>query len=232
MVRRNKPHVPAYALSHIQASRSGVRPTRTHQTAEEVLKSNPPDGGPARSAFSSPAAPPSADDEFLREYLAAYPEAECPSIKLLATIHPSSKFHAEALFSDLAGRFPVTAFDGSQYIMISQYKSYIHTELLPSRTETSLGAAFTRTYQFFKDLGHQLQFQVLDNECPESLVRFFKEQHVIVKRVPPNQKRANKAERAIQTFRNHFLSILVGTHLNFPINQCNIFCPRRKRPLT
>ncbi len=112
MVRRNKPRVPAHALGHIQASRSGVRSTRTHQTAEEVLKSNPPDGGPTRSAFSSPAAP-SAADEFLREYLAAYPEAERPSIKLLATIHPSSKFCDEALFSDLAGRFPVTAFDGS-----------------------------------------------------------------------------------------------------------------------
>jgi hypothetical protein len=124
------------------------------------LKTNPSNGGPTRSAFSSPAAP-SADDEFLREYLSEYPEAERPSIKLLATIHLSSKFCAEALFSDLAGRFPVTAFDGSQYIMISQYKSYIHAELLPSRTETSLGAAFTRTYQFFQDLGHQLHFQVL-----------------------------------------------------------------------
>ncbi len=103
--------------------------------------------------------------------------------------------------------------------MLSQYKAYIHAELLPSRTEASLGAAFTRTYQFFKDLGHQIQFQVLDNECPESLVRFFKQQRVILDRVPPTQKRANKAESAIQTFRNHFLSILVGTHPNFPINQ-------------
>ena len=62
-----------------------------------------------------------------------------------------------------------------------------------------------RTYRFFKDHGHQIQFQVLDNECPESLLRFFEQQHVDVDRVPPHQKRANKAERAIQTFRNHFL---------------------------
>ncbi len=45
MVRRNKPHVPAYALGHIQASRSGVRSTPPHQTAEEVLKNNQSDGG-------------------------------------------------------------------------------------------------------------------------------------------------------------------------------------------
>jgi hypothetical protein len=110
---------------------------------------------------------------------------------------PSSKFRDEALFSDLAGRFPVTVFDGSQYIMISQYKSYIHAELLPSRTEASLGAAFTRTYQFFKDLGHQIQFQVLDNECPEFLVRFFKQEQVIVERVPPSQKRDPDVSKSI-----------------------------------
>ncbi len=86
------------------------------------------------------------DDEFLSESLSIYPEDDHPSIKLLATIHPSSKFRDEALFSDLVGRFPVTAFDGSQYIMILQYKAYIHADLLLSRTEVSLGAAFTRTY--------------------------------------------------------------------------------------
>jgi hypothetical protein len=193
-------------------------------------RSNSSDSGPARSAFLSPAAP-SADDEFLREYLSEYPEAERPSVKLLATIHPSSKFRAKALFSDLAGRFPVIVFDRSQYIMISQYKSYIYAELLPSRIETSLGVAFTRTYQFFKDLGHQLQFQVLDNEYPESLVRSFKQQRVIVERVPPNQNCANKAERAIQTFRNHFLSILVGAHPNFPINQWQHLLPQAEANL-
>ena len=225
MVRRNKPHVPAYALGHIQASRSGVRSTRTHQTAEEVLSFKSPIMASAHSATSS------LDDEILHEYLADYPEAERPNIKLLATIHPSSKFRDEALFSDLAGRFPVTAFDGSQYIMISQYKSYIHAELLPSRTEASLGAAFTRTYRFFKDHGHQILFQVLDNECPASLMHFFEQQHVVVDRVPPHQKRANKAERAIQTFRNHFLSILVGTHPNFPINQWHHLLPQAEATL-
>jgi hypothetical protein len=110
------------------------------------------------SAYQSAAASPSTpgvlpDDEFLPEFLSVYNEVEHPSIKLLATIHPSSKFCDVALFSDLVGRFPDIAFDGSQYITISQYKAYIHAELLPSRTEASLDAAFARTYQFFKDLG-------------------------------------------------------------------------------
>ena len=202
MVHRNKPNVPAHALGHIQSTRSGTRSTKPPQIADDDFDSRPFKSWPTmeiRSAYQSAAAsspPPAAlpDDEFLSEALSEYPEIEHLSIKLLATIQPSSKFCDEALFSDLAGRFPVTAFDGSQYIMISQYKAYIHAELLPSRTESSLGAAFARTYQFFKDLGHQIEFQVLDNECPASLVRFFQEQHVHVQRVPPSQKRTNKAE--------------------------------------
>jgi hypothetical protein len=36
--------------------------------------------------------------------------------------------------------------------------------------------------------------------------------------VPPFTKRSNKAERAIQTFKRHFIAILAGTHPSFPIN--------------
>jgi hypothetical protein len=106
MIRRNKPHVPAYGLGHIQASRSGVRSTRTHQTAEEVLKSASPANGSACSAIS-PSVAPSPDDEFLEEYLSEYPAAERPSIKkLLATIHPSSKFRAYSPISPDASQLP------------------------------------------------------------------------------------------------------------------------------
>jgi hypothetical protein len=122
------------------------------------VESNPHDARSSPPPPPSPPVPTSSDDEFLPEFLSIYHQTERPSIKLLATIHPSSKFRDAVLFYDLAGRFPVTAFDGSHYIMISQYKAYIHAEILPSLTEASLGAAFTRTYQFFNDLGHQIQF--------------------------------------------------------------------------
>ena len=36
--------------------------------------------------------------------------------------------------------------------------------------------------------------------------------------VPPHTKRSNRAERAIQTFKRHFISMLAGTHSSFPIN--------------
>ena len=73
------------------------------------------------------------------------------------------------MFSDLTGRFPATAIDGSQYILLSVYKQYIHLELLASRVESAIIDAYSRTYQWFSQLGHFVQFQVMDNEAPKGL---------------------------------------------------------------
>ncbi len=77
------------------------------------------------------------------------------------------------MFSDLTGRFPVTARDGSQYILLSVYKRYIHLELLASRSDSAIIDAFSRTHQCFSHLGHFVQFQVMDNEAPKSLRQHF-----------------------------------------------------------
>ena len=112
------------------------------------------------------------------------------------------------MFSDLTGRFPATARDGSQYILLSVYKRYIHLELLASRSDAAIIDAFTRTHQWFIQLGHFVQFQVMDNEAPKSLRQHFIAQDIQFEFVPPFTHRANKAERAIQTFKRHFISIL------------------------
>ncbi len=56
-------------------------------------------------------------------------------------------------------------------------------------------------------------------------MRFFQQQQVTVQRVPPTQK------RAIQTFRRHFLSILVGTDPNFLIHQWHHLLPQSEATL-
>jgi hypothetical protein len=122
------------------------------------------------------------------------------------------------MFSDLTGRFPATAMDGSQYILLSVYKRYIHLELLPSRTETSLITAYGNVHLWFTQLGHKIKFQVLDNEAPQGLLLHFRANHIKYECAPPFNHRTNKAERAIQTFKRHFISILAGTHPSFPIN--------------
>ncbi len=124
------------------------------------------------------------------------------------------------MFSDLTGRFPAIAMDGSQYILLSVYKRYIHLELLPNRSEASLIMAYSNVHTWFTNLGHYIWFQVLDNEASKGLQLHFRASHITYECVPPYNKRSNKAKRAIQTFKRHFITILAGTHPSFPINFC------------
>jgi hypothetical protein len=132
------------------------------------------------------------------------------------------------MFSDLTGRFPATAIDGSQYILLSVYKRYIHIELLASHVESSIIDVYFRTYQWFSQIGHFVQFQVMDNEAPKGLRQHFISADFKYEFVPPFTKRSNKAERAIQTFKRDFIAILADNHPSIPINFWHERIPQAK----
>jgi hypothetical protein len=122
------------------------------------------------------------------ESLDQYEDHELPTTVLQTCILPPSDLRANAMFSDLTGRFPATAIDGSQYLLLSVYKKYIHIELLPSRSESSIIDAYSRTYQWFSQYGHFVQFQVMDNEAPKGLRQHFIASNITYEFVPPLQK--------------------------------------------
>ena len=70
--------------------------------------------------------------------------------------------------------------------------------------------------QRLKDRGHHLDLQILDNKVStdfkKTIVEDWCETYQIV---PPNVNRRNVAERAIRTFKAHFLAILAGLDPNF-----------------
>jgi hypothetical protein len=101
MVRKNKPHSPATGLGHITASRSNVRSSRT------------------TPATSSPKRAHSARPNEYSENLAHYSPEELPDTLLRCTVQHSSDFRRDANFSDLPGRFPVRAKNGTEYLLLS-----------------------------------------------------------------------------------------------------------------
>ena len=68
-------------------------------------------------------------------------------------------------------------------------------------------------------------------EAPKGLQLHFRASHITYECVPPYNKRANKAERAIQTFKRHFITILAGTHPSFPINFWHELIPQAELTL-
>ena len=71
----------------------------------------------------------------------------------------------------------------------------------------------------------------MDNGAPKCLRQHFISSDIKYEFVPPFTKRSNKAERAIQTFKRHFISILAGTHPSFPINFWNELIPQAESTL-
>ena len=76
--------------------------------------------------------------------------------------------------------------------------------------------AYNQCYQQLMDAGLTLILQHLDNEVSKDLITFIKAKHLDYQLSSPNEDRLNPAERAVQTFRNHFIAILNGCDAAFP----------------
>ena len=51
---------------------------------------------------------------------------------------------------------------------------------------------------------------ILDNKCSNNFKEAIKTNNMTYQLVPPHDHRRNKAEKAIQTFKDHFVAILCG----------------------
>jgi hypothetical protein len=58
----------------------------------------------------------------------------------------------------------------------------------------------------------------MDNEASTALKHFLHSKDTQFQLVPPHVHRQNAAERAIQTFKNHFVAMLCSTDTQFPIH--------------
>ena len=69
-----------------------------------------------------------------------------------------------------------------------------------------------------KRRGLKPQLQPLDNEVSDILREFMQDEDIQFQLTPAGLHRRNNAERAIQTFKNHFIAGLCSTPPNFPLN--------------
>ena len=63
------------------------------------------------------------------------------------------------------------------------------------------------------------KYHALDNEASNELKSYFDSIHVAYQCFPEGQHRANPAERAIQTFKAHFISGLCTVDASFPLTE-------------
>ena len=69
-------------------------------------------------------------------------------------------------------------------------------------------------------------YEKADNAITASFVSHLKKQNIVCQLAPPHNHRSNAAERAIQTFKNHFIAGLATCDPDFPISQIKELIPQ------
>ena len=131
-------------------------------------------------------------------------------------------------YSDLTGRLPEIFSRGNAYILvIYDYDSNaILAEPLRSRAAAVIRDAWEKLNHILMNKGRKPELYVLDNECSTELKAAMSKYTINFQRVPPHVHRRNAAERAIQTFKNHFVAGLATAHPDFPASECDRLIPQ------
>ena len=123
------------------------------------------------------------------------------------------------LYTDNTGRFPICSRSGNQYLMVAYHcdTNVILIEPFQTWEDRHRITSYTRIMTRLKTCSHVVDHQVLDKEASKEYLRHItKIWKATYQLVPPDVHRRNIAERAIRTFKSHFLSILVGIPSSFP----------------
>ena len=122
--------------------------------------------------------------------------------------------------TDLTGQLPITSGLGHKYILVCYVYdcNAILTAPMKNKSETEHLRAFNLLHTYLVDRGFTPNHQRLDNEASANFKSNLRQKGIDFQLVPPHNHRRNAAERAIQTFKNHFVSILCGTDKLFPLH--------------
>jgi hypothetical protein len=123
------------------------------------------------------------------------------------------------IYTDLPGRFPIQSNRGNQYtfVLYNRDSNDILAERMKNLTDREMVRAFKHLHTYLCDRGLRPKLQKLDNEAWAALQHAMREEAIDYQLVPPHVHRRNAAERAIRTFRNHFIAGLCSVDPNFPL---------------
>lgn len=147
------------------------------------------------------------------------------------------------IYTDHTGKFLVPGNSGAiQLFVLYDYDSNsILVETMKNKTGSEHLRAYEKLYNRLLKAGLLPKLHRLDNECSAEIKEFMTAKNIQIQLVPPGNHRANAAERAIRTFKNHFIAGLATADPEFPLHlwdrlipQCeltlNLLCASRISP--
>jgi hypothetical protein len=152
----------------------------------------------------------------------AHPQQQSAETNIFCYAALANKQHS-TLYTDCTGRLPARALDGQQlfFIAYDYDTNYIFALPLNSTSDSEILEAFKQVHKGLTTKGYKPVFNVMDNQAAAPIKTFMESQQGTTQFVEPNNHRVNAAKRAIQTFKNHFISSLCTTDPKFPLQLWN-----------
>lgn len=144
-----------------------------------------------------------------------------------AAVYPLHQLTSQAS-SDLTGKFPVTSIAGMAYIFVLYDfdSNCIFPVPIKNRTAESILSAYKTTHAELVQAGHRPKLQRMDNETSTVLKEYMTQENIEFQLAPPGIHRRNAAERAIRTFKNHFIAGLSTVDPDFPMRLWDKLIPQ------
>ena len=120
--------------------------------------------------------------------------------------------------TDLCGVYPTMSNCGMKYILVLY--NYDSNVILAKAMKTNKGQAITTAYEALHTELTKARItpilQYLDNETSIELIASIKKENLKFQLAAPHDHQFNPAERAVSTFKNHFIAILASCDERFP----------------
>jgi hypothetical protein len=146
-------------------------------------------------------------------------ETNIPATPKVKDIYIKIHNATETMHTNQTGRFTATSSKGNQYIMVivEADGNFIDAEPMKNNSEGAMIKAYQTLWNRLTASGTvKPKTHILDNEASMEFKREI-QKNCAIQLVPPDNHRRNLAERAIQTFKNHFKSVLAGVDDSFPM---------------
>ncbi len=123
------------------------------------------------------------------------------------------------LYINNTGKFPVWSLEGYLYLFVlyDYGTNAILVEPLWTMGSKEFIQAFQSKITYLTNQGFKPRFNVMDNIVSTAIREFLENEGIKLEIVEPNNHRINTAERAIQTFKDHFIAGLCTVDSKFPI---------------
>ncbi len=103
-------------------------------------------------------------------------------------------------------------------VLIKIDSNTILVEVMKNHTTGEMIRAYQALVDCLHSAGVTPKMHILDNECPAEFKERIQLNNMQYQLVPPHDHRRNIAEKAIQVFKAHFISIFCSTDKVFPLH--------------